>query len=469
MERMKKYTIVIAEEKETIQRLIKKAIDTKPLGREKINETILVTNEDELYKAVHPEECTILLLSTSFSARSHKELVQKISSQSHSVYVLSLSNKYGDRSSLEFGAIESVDKPIRNPVLWEKLDRTISHIEESDIEVKQAPFERKEEPKASFKVEDVIIREEPVVHPEPKLVEKIEAEEEDVILIQKPPLRAPASQPSDLVVISGDDDDDDDDDDVFGSTIRTTTSNPSPPVKEELPIDMEEDVEAPDRELERTKNGLGQKSVMNEEDEVIRFNNPNEDNANESLGMFIDLEEAESPSETEVEVSNDKNTETETFSFELEDEEDLNEESKDTSESLSHFELEDEVDDVSNTTTLEEVDTGDWSIEEESDNDVEPTDEKSVEETIEHPSAHLEPISEINAETSIYNEKSEWTLANEGFTTSKGDFVPLEPPRALMNKHLSSNRRVVKQTSSVDSTNESAGLFGSVRKLFKKK
>lgn len=459
---MKKYTIVIAEEKETIQRLIKKAVDTKPLGREKISKTLLVTNEDELFEAIHPEEDTILLLSTSFSTRSHKELVQKTLSQSHSVYVLSLSDKYGDRSSLDFGAIESVDKPIRNPVLWEKLDRTISHIEENDIKVQQTPSERKEEPKASFKVEEVIIREKPVVPAEPKLVE------EEVIVTQKQPLRTPISHPSDLVVISSDDDDEDDDD-GFGSTIRTTKSNPSPPVKEELPIDMEEDVEAPDKELESTKNGLGQKSVMNEEDEVIRFNNPNEDNANESLGMFIDLEEAESPSETEVEVSNDKNTETETFSFELEDEEDLNEESKDTSESPPNFELEDEVDDVSNTTTLEEIDTRNWSIEEDSENDVESLDDKSAEETVEQPSAYLEPISEINAETSIYNEKSEWTLAKEGFTTSKGDFVPLEPPRALMNKHLSSNRRVVKQTSSVDSTNESAGLFGSVRKLFKKK
>lgn len=465
MERLKKYTIVIAEEKETIQRLIQKAVDTKPLGREKISKTLLVTNEDELFEAIHPKEDTILLLSTSFSTRSHKELVQKTLSQSHSVYVLSLSNKYGDRSSLDFGAVESVDKPIRNPVLWEKLDRTITYIEENGMKEKEEPPEYEAKQKTLFQEDDITLSPDPVIHPESKVIE-----EEEVAPTEKPSLHSPVSNSSDLVVIS-EEEEDDDDYDIFGSTIRTTPSKPSSPIKEELTVEKEEDVESPKNELETTKDGLRPESVINVEDVVIRFNNPNEDNANEDLGVLIDLEdtETEADSDEKVEVSDDRNTETKMFAFEVEEEEDLNEISKDNSENLPTFEFEESTDDVVETTTLGEVDAKNWSIEEESKNEVESLDDETTEETLEQPSADLEPISEINAETSIYNEKSEWTLANEGFTTSKGDFVPLEPPRALMNKHLSSNRRVVKQTSSVDSTKESAGLFGSVRKLFKKK
>lgn len=445
---MEKFTIVIAEEKETIQRLLNKAVNSKPLGREKINQVISVLNEAEL-KSQLTTEPTILLLSTTFSTRSHKESVQELLEQHQNIHVLTLSHRYGDRSSIEYGAIESVDKPIRNPVLWEKLDRVmaiLSEKESSESPTKQVTSEEQTPPEKPVVVQKVIT---------PKQV--VTEEDEDVVVIEKR-VQTPSNRNN--IVVIDDDDDDDYDDDMFES--------PKAVSKKRSVVEVPKDsIKVPIQEvIEKAPTTIEPETGMNENDEVIPFNNPiNEERAHESEAV-TQTEGSESSVEAEVESSNEEIS-LPTIDFE-DEEKDLSESKIDSSDGLPEIELNEEVESdntVDSSTLLEEK-------QEQQDEEpvfFETTLEEPTPNKLEQPKTDLEPISDIKAETSIYNEKSEWTLAKEGFTTRKGNFVPIQPPRELMNRHLSSNRRVVRQTSPVESTNESVGLFGSVRKLFTRK
>lgn len=444
---MEKFTIVIAEEKETIQRLLNKAVNSKPLGREKINQVISVLNEAEL-KSQLTTEPTILLLSTTFSTRSHKELVQELLEHHQNIHVLTLSHRYGDRSSIEYGAIESVDKPIRNPVLWEKLDRVMAILSE----------------KASVKPPtSQVISDEQTSPEKPVVVQKaipakqvVIEEDEDIVVIEKR-VQTPSNR-NNIVVI--DDDDDDYDDDMFESSKAVSKKR----TVVEVPKDS---IQVPIQEvIEQAPTTIEPETGMNETDEVIPFNNPmNEERAHESEPVTQTVG-SESSVEAEVESSNEEIS-LPTIDFE-DEEKDLSESKNDSSDGLPEIELNEEVESdntVDSSTLLEEK-------QEQQDEEpvfFETTLEEPPPNKLEQPKTNLEPISDIKAETSIYNEKSEWTLAKEGFTTRKGNFVPIQPPRELMNRHLSSNRRVVRQTSPVESTNESVGLFGSVRKLFTRK
>jgi hypothetical protein len=525
VEYLTRHTIVLAEEKSTIQRLVKKAVETKPMGQEKIANILTVSDDTSLVETLSNPNLpvSILLLSTTFSTRSHQSLIKDIAERQPGIKVISLTHKYGDRSSMDYGAFESVDKPIRNPVLWERIDRAIEMIEEME-----------NKPEGQVVVEVERIKEVLLPTPSPLLIEpelqvpvaipevefsleepEIEMEDEFVpepTTIKQPVAIHPPSSTS-LLVIS-DDDDDDDDDELFGTpdssykkkAFPVVSHNPvvveekpvAPPIEDptqplveletEFDVEPEEEftfsfdeTELPvqeefDEEIE-THAELGHDQVIFDDGEDVEFKIP--ETVRESETPFADneLDSSDNKSEDEFlfdftesdesdEVIEPEEMPEESFIFEIT--EDEPEEAEDEPNVFDLMKV--KVDAVDNTTSLEVTEA------------VEPIGETPIEQTpervlvnhppnIKPPSDTLEPIREINTESPSYNELSEWTLANEGFRTKNGDFVSLAPPRELMNKHLSSNGRVQKTTTQAGKTVATDGdkLFGSVRNIFKKK
>ncbi|WP_442638205.1 hypothetical protein [Rossellomorea marisflavi] len=445
---MKKYTIVIAEEKETIQRLLNKAVNSKPLGREKIRDVNSVSNEDELNNILNPNDQTILLLSTTFSTRSHEDFIRDLLKQYSNLHILTLSHRYGDRSSIGYGAIESVDKPIRNPVLWEKLDRVMTILSERESRDPLGGKEHTESDEPVNRSKDVLIQTEVIV--EPPLIEKAE----DIVIVDTP-VRTPLNRNNIVVIEDGDDDYEDD---MFESSKNVK--------KKRSVVDVPKDpiLNQSQEELKKTPTGIEQKSGMNKTDEVIPFNKPTDE---KPADKEVEQTEGSEISENKDVGTIDEENSLPSFDFE-EDEKELTQPQTDSKVELPEVDFEEDTEttnDVDKPTILEEQEE---ELENKQDFFEQVTHEEPTITPLEQPKTSLEPISDIKAETSIYNEESEWTLAKEGFTTSKGDFVPLFAPRALMNKHVSSTRRIVRQASPVESTDESVGLFSSVRKLFKK-
>lgn len=435
---MTRHTIVLAEEKGTIQKLVKKAVEGKPLGQEKIREVLAVNDELSLSELLATQrEVGILLLSNTLSEMNHEKMIEQIKKLYPDMKIISLTNKYGDRSSLAYGAFESVDKPIRNPVLWERIDRAIEAIEEEE-----AVRETVSEPLVEgfgFDLEDEAIEENEITSPVVEessifAVETIEEKTEETVIPKVRPESKPVYRAEQAVQLFASDDDDGEDD-LFESV----------PVKSAgLFADDEPLVEAELFEKESTPSYTEPLMVIEEVEKEVE----------EPIERKIDdlpvsnLEPLAVPEDVPVEP----------FAMDMVVEEpQLDEELKMGEENglIIHTEptILSDYDAVIEETPLEEP--------------IYPVPTPSITEL--SPSEQLEPKNEIIEEAPIYNELSEWTLAHEGFTTRNGDFVPLAPPRALMKNHSSASGRLQKSGSPKEVADNGDGLFGSVRNIFKKK
>lgn len=523
MEYLTRHTIVLAEEKSTILRLVKKAVETKPMGQEKIANVLTVSDDTSLVETLSNPNLpvSILLLSTTFSTRSHQSLIRDIAERHPGIKVISLTHKYGDRSSMDYGAFESVDKPIRNPVLWERIDRAIETIEEMENNHEEQVVVEVEPIKEVSLPTPIILAIEPelplsVAIPvvEFSFEEEPEIEMEDEFVPEPSPIQQPVAiqppSPTTLLVIS-DDEEEDDDDELFGTPSYKKNALPvishNPVVVEEKPVtslieeptgkqvELESELNVePEEEFEfsfdetelpvleeldeeiETHTELRHDQVIFDDGTDVEFKIPETVSETETPFVDIELDSSDNESEDEFlfdftesdeldEVIEPDDMPDESFVFEITvDEPEEAEEAEDEPNVFDLMKVKDDV--VVNATPLEVVEV------------VEPIGKPPERILVNHPtnikppSDTLEPNREINTESSSYNELSEWTLANEGFRTKNGDFVSLAPPRELMNKHLSSNGRVQKTTTPKAGktvTTDGDKLFGSVRNIFKKK
>ena len=467
---MNRHTIVLAEEKGGIQRLVKKAIDTKPKGQERIESVKLVNNDNEFLESLNHYP-SIILLSTTFSETSHESLLKEITERLPHTKVISLTHKYGDRSSLEHGAFDSVDKPIRNPVLWKVLDGAIDAID-TGVPVKKAvPKQQKavEKPVEKKVMVPVVEKETPVILEKPKPIEV------------KPVVEVPQQIPSPMLVVA---DDDDDDDDLFGDAVPVRRS--STPVIVELPVvEPVIEEEEPEPKVDDIEESFAfeapEPTEPPTEDDSFSFDLEEEESSQEELGQNVGMNVEVPAVEFDIlptqEIALDTEPEEESFSFEVSDEEDHMPE---TDQEMSfEFEVEppesesNRADAVVLETVLmeEEPMPAPFVFEEEvlEPEPVETPQATPVAVQLEPPSDTLEPEREINTEASTYNELSEWTLAHEGFKTKKGEFVPLAPPREMMMKHSPSGGKAYRSSTAKAVSNDGEGLFGSVRNIFKNK
>lgn len=487
---MNRHTIVLAEEKGGIQRLVKKAIDTKPQGQERIESVTLVNNETEFLESLNHYP-SIILLSTTFAETSHEALVKAVAERLPRTKVISLTHKYGDRSSLEYGAFDSVDKPIRNPVLWRVLDGAIEAVD-SDVPANRPiePQQKEVEKSIISRISVPVVDKESHVLREPVISEPIQKEEPVVLeepstLNVNPRTDTPRHAQSAILVIA--DDDDDDDDDLFGSDVLVRR-NPAPVIVESPAIELVQPEEEPVKNRSLTAEEVEEswevqaKEPENAlestpENEFFSFALEEDNDASEELGQNDGMNTAVPAVEFDILQKRDDEQETEekTASIVNSDEEEHEPESK------INFDFEPEsspVDshgshEVESTTVLETemLSPALFAYEEEQQSpeslEIPVSTPASIE--LEPASNALEPEREINTEASTYNELSEWTLAHEGFKTKKGEFVPLAPPRERMMKHSTSGGKAYRTTATKVVSNEVDGLFGSVRNIFKKK
>lgn len=511
MEHLTRHTIVLAEEKETIRRLVKKAVETKPLGQEKIKDILTVTDDVTLVETLSRSNSpvSILLLSTTFSTRSHQSLISNIAERHPGIKVISLTHKYGDRSSMDYGAFESVDKPIRNPVLWERIDRAIEVIESAEpSDIKQ-----------SRTIDSPIEATEPPNHPSPihedlpatvPVVDFSFYDEPEVAAIPAPEL-VPIQNlsPSTPSLFSDDEDDSGDDDDLFGEPVsyRKRVIPFSPVVVEDVVVQVTEEahVELEEVEIEIDVGVDVEPDAEQQPSTDYLFSLDTSDSESEhkpSVEIALHHESAVVEVEVEVEVI-------EAIEVEFEEVPEVNAQGDELGFCIS-MDLTEPIDSIDEPepfyidvipvenveVIVEEVveESNIFDLQQPESNTGEKATALDVEvvEAIEittkplttpvaelipdnqppinkPPSDVLEPNREIITEMSSYNELSEWTLANEGFRTKRGDFVPLAPPRELMNKHMSSNGKLRKATTEKLHLTESDNLFSSVRNIFKKK
>ncbi|AJD93491.1 hypothetical protein JMA_41740 (plasmid) [Jeotgalibacillus malaysiensis] len=486
---MNRHIVVLAEERLTIQGLLNRAVMESPTS-DRMGSFHVAKDESELLDTLRLG-VSILLLSSTFSKKEHNDFIKQILAEYPTIRIISLHHRYADRTPLEHGAFYVIDKPVRNPVLWSKLEEAMNDIEEKEgidtLYSEPAEEEVNEESKDSEKYEHTF-------HVK---------QDESVPNV---------SHPSSPVIIA--DDDDEDDFDPFASYPKPTTSPvvPSPVlvveeedeeigvsgflIKEdevEIPnqLSSQEDVETVNEEDmpfdliqdedDGTNDGVnGETSsesffVINESFDVEREQGritepfveepkPVEESVNEEQGVIpfeledeevflaeeettmekdefvvTDTEEEEASVDTEeTYVSDDLMLSTEPIeSVELDEmvEEDLEE-----SEETHELQLATE----SNTTTLKPL-------------------EINGSRTLQPPKPDLEQEKDIFDKTMVYDEKSEWTKADEGFTAKNGQFVSLVPPRPKRTLQTGETQR-----GQTDKDVDSGGLFGSVRSLFKK-
>lgn len=456
---MSRHTIVLAEEKESIQRLVKKAILTKPIGQEKI-ETVHAVSTESAFLATLNHYPSIILLSTTFPGKSHQDMLAEITERLPNTKVISLTHKYGDRSSLEHGAFDSVDKPIRNPVLWKVLDSTI---EAADTYISTSV--RPVTAVANVDIEETTP--EPVLEPqEPTPLREVV---QPVVASPIAPSTKDASQ--NLFMSSNEEDDDDDDDDLFGDDLPP--KRVAPVVAVDVPL-FEPEKEEEEMEVEEPERAAVADLPL--ESDLFDFD------AHEEEMDEREYQEETTEPELEPELEPEPEEDGDLFDLSLE-----NTDSASDDDSFAvDFNLTEEeeaepsfafepmpLNDVDLPTLLEEEVTQPTPVaiqkSELSPKNAPKRVPKPEPVNLEPPSDTIEPKEEIITEPAIYNELSEWTLANEGFTTKKGEFVPLAPPRELMMKHSPSGGKANRANATKTMSNDTEGLFGSVRNRFKKK
>lgn len=489
---MNRHTIVLAEEKGGIQRLVKKAIDTKPQGQERIESVTLVGNETEFMESLNHYP-SIILLSTTFSDTAHEALLKEVAERLPRTKVISLTHKYGDRSSLEHGAFDSVDKPIRNPVLWRVLDGAIEAMDSGVPVNPPVPNQQKvlEKPVKKDVFVPVAEKETPIVIA-PVIQEPVR-KEQPVILEKpnptevKPVVETTRPAHATMLVIA---DDDDDEDDLFGDAVPVRRSSApvivEPPVIELIEEEEEEAVEELTPTVKDAEESFGFEAPEPTEtpepatkNDLFSFDLEDEGTRQEELGQNDGMNTDVPAVEFDILPTQEEEheTEEESFSFDVRDDEDQEAETEAEAEMSFEFDVEpltvepNDLDAVEPITVLEEeVSTpAPFVYEEEQVEPVETPLPTPVEIELEPPSDTLEPEREINTEASTYNELSEWTLAHEGFKTKKGEFVPLAPPREMMMKHSPSGGKAYRANTAKAVSNDGDGLFGSVRNIFKKK
>lgn len=124
---MKKYAILLAEERETITSLLKRAINDSPT-HDRTDNLYIAHNASDLEKYLDYEP-SILLLSSTFSEKDHNEHIVSILTKHPRLKVISLHHRYSERSPLKHGAFAVIDKPVRNPVLWAKIKESMDALD----------------------------------------------------------------------------------------------------------------------------------------------------------------------------------------------------------------------------------------------------------------------------------------------------------------------------------------------------
>lgn len=518
---MNRHIVVLAEERATIEALLKRAVTDKP-DSENIGAFHVAKTEDELWSHLH-DSVSILLISSTFSQEPHTDFVQKILEKHPAIRIITLSNRYGDRTPIDVGAFAVVDKPVRNPVMWAKMDEAIVDIER-DWEDDSALSEPDSEPLTRFEQDEeeegFVLDEteeesndestennEHTFHVEQQEPELVEDEEEDIVLDTpiKPvipvyePVAKPTPSPASSTLIL-DDGDDDDEFDIFGDARPATKTKPSyeedvfvepAPVVHPEPATWSEPVlpdeaetypadetgvedaemvlpyhEEPEREPLHVE-----EETEEEEDEFILFDTEDAqetESQQEDVGDEFDLTMGVTPASQQDEdafrLDGDDTEREDSYAFGL-----------DLDDTDTEPEVEVEVDEV--------VEQDDEPEREPERNPAPPYEHKPQvapivarpEETapvrprrkvVRQVSNDLEHEKEIFTESPVYDEKSEWTKADEGFVAKNGEFVSLVPPRPQRRKPL--NAGSGNGQGNTNTTSESGGLFGSVKSLFKK-
>lgn len=459
---MNRHTVVLAEEKKRIESLMKKAVMEKP-DNENLGMFRIAGSENELWSFLN-DSVSILLLSSTFAQKPHNDFIKEILSKYPSIKIISLNHRYGDRSPLSVGAFDSVDKPIRNPVLWSKIDRAMSEIEELWIEDAVLSVKPSEDVVILKNETEVVIpmisREELSIQDEVSTEEvgllddlgsKTRTSNDNASIYESNSPTLDVSRETNQkqsVVTSLFAEEDEEEDDLFGTVYPTTKSAQTAPSKEqtehsilrvrapekELLVEKEVEVELEELELipeakEHDTLFLITDEAVVSEDIPFVLPNPTE----EVIPFVILEEEAEPPETSPLTLQNDR-------------EEILNE--------TEHLSLEDDVSE--HTIQIKEMPAPLISI----------PPVRAPRRVIERPPTDLEHKMEIFQESPSYDETSEWTKANEGFVAKGGEFVSLAPPRAQLRQK--SNRVISKGSKGNETSNESNGLFSSVRNLFKK-
>lgn len=492
---MNRHIVVLAEEKKTIESLLTRAVSDKR-DNENLEELLIARTEAELWAQLH-DAVSILLLSSTFSEASHTDFLKKVLDTFPAIRVISLHHRYGDRSALKVGGFAVIDKPVRNPVLWAKIDEAIADIESDWEQEDISPAVESHEPHDEEEKETVIHfeldeEEEEISHDE-RMSENTEhmfhVKQEDEVDKSVPPQEEtpyipvygekpapPASPPaSDLLF----DEEEDDDDDLFGDEITPTYQEPAPAIPSPstefvVTEDESEEVSVLDKpvsipqysykadgyEKPETETSADVEETVFSIDEDGDADSEDIKHPSESLPL-VDKEEDEMVFSIEEEQSPEPELYTDVKSEEQDDEASFDfpsivsdeEEEPESPEAIEPFDIEeDEVEEHYPKPMVPDVQEETIPI-------------RPPRRVVRRTSNDLEHENEILPESEVYDEKSEWTKADEGFTAKNGDFVSLAPPRP--NRRKSSETGVGKGVSKTDSS-ESGGLFGSVKSLFKK-
>lgn len=455
---MNRHTVVLAEEKKRIESLMKKAVMEKP-DNDNLGAFRIAGSEDELWSFLN-DSVSILLLSSTFVQTPHNDFIKEILSTYPSIKIISLNHRYGDRSPLSVGAFDSVDKPIRNPVLWSKIDRAMSEIEALWQEEDVLPVKPSEDVLILKNENEVVILETskeeiPVLDdasteeaaPLDNLDSKTRIATNDVSIYEPISHSIDVSRETNSKepVVSSlfANDEDDEDDDLFGTVSPKTKPIQTVPYKKptdystptvieaekELPVEVEKEDELILEEKENDTLFLIADEAVVPEDVPFVLPNPTE----EVISFVLSEEESESPETIPLMLQNDS-------------EESVNE----TEQSSVEEDVPEPI--VESKEVPAPINTSP-SI-------------RAPRRAVERPPTDLEHKTEIFQESPSYDETSEWTKANEGFVAKGGEFVSLAPPRAQLRQN--SNRVISKGSKGNETSNESNGLLSSVRNLFKK-
>lgn len=483
---MNRHIVVLAEERQTIQELLKRAVMESPTS-DRMSSFHIAKDESELLDTLRLG-VSILLLSSTFSKKEHNDFIKQILAEYPTIRVISLHHRYADRTPLEHGAFYVIDKPVRNHVLWTKLGEAMNDIEEkegidtlyaeaveektneesNDSDKNEHTFHVKHNevaPNVSHSSSPIIIADDeddgfdpfasystpttsPVVPSPVLLVEENEAVETSGFLIEEDEVEISNQESSKEEETVNEEDIPfeliQDEDDGTNNDVNAETSSESSFVIDES-FDGEREqgqitepfVEEPNPAEESVNAEQGLIPFELEDEEVLLAEE--ETTFEEDEFIATDTEEEETSDETEkTYVFDDVMLSTEPIeSIELDE---MVEDELEESEEIHKLQLVTE----SNTTTVKPLEINDSR-------------------TLQPTKPDLEQEKDIFDKTMVYDEKSEWTKADEGFTAKNGQFVSLVPPRPKRTLQTGETHR-----GKTDKDVDSGGLFGSVRSLFKK-
>lgn len=213
------YHLIIAEEMKLIQESLYKSLKKKTKNVKNMKEISIANDVYELNSYLNHHESFIILLSNTFTGEEDYSLIHKLIEEYSNIYIIGMSNRFQDKTCLEYGAVEYLDKPFRQPVLWRKID-SVSQM------IKDVPISTDNQPESSMNVEN----NNTVVNDEPTFM----------IDFNETPSSSAANK---NIVVIDDDDDDDDDLNFFIKKKTAKTPNTIQPLVIDNELDKKEIVE----------------------------------------------------------------------------------------------------------------------------------------------------------------------------------------------------------------------------------